>query len=81
MMTHSAICGPCMPDDVVRVMSVSVYIGSFAMWFVPALIKWMRSSLGQDLGGLGGRMARVTRTVASLQYSSEPLLLSQGVYH
>lgn len=35
-MTHSAIWGPWIPEEVVRVIDVFLYIGELAMWFVPA---------------------------------------------
>jgi len=68
MRTHSLICGPWIPLLVVKVMSVSLYIGCSAMWFVPAEKTWMRSSFGQS-DGEGGSLERVTRIVLSLYVS------------
>lgn len=45
-----------------------LYIGEWAMWFVPAEKKWMSSSLGQS-SPEGGMAESVTRIVASLNIS------------
>jgi hypothetical protein len=62
-MTHSEIMGPCIPDEVVSGISVSVYMGLSLIWSVPALMKCINFRFCAA-SRFGGRDFSVQRMVA-----------------
>jgi hypothetical protein len=74
-MTHSEIIGPWIPDEVVRGISVSVYIKLSLIWSVPALKKCINLRFCAA-SRLSGRILRVQRMVVLRKSSSHDVAVN-----
>jgi hypothetical protein len=79
MITHSAICGPWTPEELVKGIFVSFQIGVSGSRSAPALKRWMSFTFLTRFTSVG-RVINVTRIVASLNHSETVISGSNSRY-